>query len=335
MTACQVPDEVWWAILSYIDPEIVITRLYAVCGEWCRLIQENMATFICYFHKIHKSHDFLFLRVPSLRTLDLKSFGYQFKYDSLTLLSALTALHLPPIQDDFHIRAKPILLELPRYTSLTSLTLGDARYRIPHGVEVPNLRSLTVYGREYATDSMVSGFTALRSLSLFRCDITDKSIGALTNLTSLHVFALRDRETVTIESLRRLPYLVHLDIPNCKEKPRDLSLLTTLESLVLNYVPRDDELCLLTRLRKLQIRFHTIHLTRNFVTSLSHLSSLDVMGTTLDRAIRREDLTHLVELKIQGHHHDVKNTRDFQLEHFHDGPVDWKLISTPGYRGRW
>ena len=332
MTEYLLSDDVWWYIISsYIDPEYTITCLYAVCKSWGCLIKEKMLTYSPKYGKIANTKDFLFERMPRLRTLNLYTLGFYFKYDSLSRLSALTALELPRIQEDLHHQAKNILLLLPRYTSLTSLTLCDARYRIPQGVTTQNLQTFRAHGSGSVTDSMVIGFTALRSLSLFHCEITDKSVSVLTNLTSLVVFALRDRSAITSDSLRRLPFLVHLNI-NTRV---DLSLLTSLNSLVLNYVPHEHDLYLLTGLRKLAIHYHTIHLTHSFVTSLSHLSSLKVMNATLDRSLKREDLTHLVELVIEGRHHDVKNTRDFQLEHFYDGPVDWALIGSPGYRGRW
>lgn len=313
MTESFLPDEAWWLILSYVIPESLLTCAYTVCKTWGRCIRANTQTYACAGRL--RINDSLLARMPMITTLRVMSHGFQCTSKGLATLSALTALKLPDLRRSPHL-GEDLLLSLHRYTKLTCLFLsGD--YRMPLCVAMPNLLAFEAVYNTFLTDGVMASFTALQSLSLFKCHITDKSLEALTGLTSLSLTYPLSTSSVTNNSLMKLTLLTHLKIIGL-ECSVDVSPLTGLRSLTGDDLRHDEDLLFLTELRVLDLSNYCLHITSAFLTSLAHLSSLTVYDLTLDRSITRQDLTTLTCLEIDGQYYNTRNTRAFDLEEFYD-----------------
>jgi len=307
-----LPDEVWWLSLSYVTPESVLICGYIVCKTWQRSIRANTLTYTSgHWPRINDS---LLERMPMITTLRVMSYGFQCTAKGLAMLSALRVLKLPDLRRSPHL-SEDLLLSLPRYTKLSSLFLSG-NYRMPLYTEMPNLLAFEAVHNTFLTDSVIASFTALQSLSLFKCHITDKVVGMLTGLTSLTLTYPLNSSFVSNNSLINLTLLTHLEIIGL-EGSVNVSPLTGLRSLKRDDLVEDEELLLLSELRVLDLPYYYLYMTNTLLTSLAHLSSLTVYGLALDRSIARQDLTRLTHLEFDNQCYNTKNANNFCLEEFY------------------
>lgn len=308
-----LPNEMWWLILSWLKPKRAITHAYATCKTWACLIEENMTNFsgVCRL----RLYDFLLARMPALRRLEVVSFGFHCTVNGLAMLSGLTELKVSDIRTS-HGMTKYALLSLPRYTNLKSLILTD-EYHPRSCIAMMHLPVHPAQDDNFIDDSVLaSSFTRLERLSLCQCAITDESVRMLTNLRSLSLLGVSDRPLVTADSLINLSLLTHLEL-YAWERTLNVSSLTTLRSLKTRY-PIEDvkaELLPLTELRTLDVPNY-LHMSRAFLTSLAHLSSLSVNGLYLTKSFTRQDLTHLTTLRVNKRSYNTKDANNFCLENF-------------------
>lgn len=266
-----------------------ITSLTLSCDTFISSTTIQSMTNLTYLvtNKILRDSDLLPL--VNLYQLIIDIGNYEIKGESFQYLTKLSILHINNWCMDYS-------------EHLTNLKLIEFTGNLSDNTlcQMTNLRILHLSERSKAESKSIGLLTNLTSLSVDSICLMDSDISQLTNLVYLH---LPPGGTVTDIVLDKLPKLKSLKLPFNRiyenfVSLRTLSNLTSLDIYQGIYVYKcscyflEDDLVYLTNLTSLSIAYCKIENGEIF-RNLTNLQKLDLRG---NRWIRAEHLTHLKKL---------------------------------------
>ena len=288
----ELPDEIWWFIISHLKPHWILRTAYSVSKTWAASITGYMRHYAHSWKRL-PLNAFLMTRIPKLLSLQLgqsmaMSGSHYIKDTDLIPLASLKTLAIHFIPSVSWLTERSLLC----MTCLTTLEL-NWDYHLPERSQA-TLTKLDISSNRNLMDASLCQFTALRELVLTGCRcVTHDSIKMLTNLSSLTV---NSSQNIKVEELHGLPLLTKLSTHNL-QRNLNVASLTTLKCLGTEEC-ESEGLIYLTRLETLCLyRQHCI-LTKSLLRSLTRLCDLQVRALSIEETVIEQDMKNLTRLVV-------------------------------------